>query len=156
MREKIWRSWTKEEEDYLLDNYTRLGPTAIARALGRSYFSVMHRAHRLKLSMPRPVRCAIIRATVPKRAATLRRVYVAERFRMFSGMPQQTKLRINCHPKHVRDFVYRAVSTHGYFHCEGEPFDVLYYDEDTRRFVREAQLAEKYGVKFINYNTEIL
>lgn len=152
MREKTRRSWTKEEEDFLLANYVRMGPSAIARALGRSYSSVANRSQRFGLSMPLEARRAIIRAMTPQRAATLRRVYAVERFRMRSGLPQQTKLRINDYPKRVCDFVHRAVSVHGYFHCDGEPFDALYYDEDTRRMARETRHAEKYGVKFIDFN----
>jgi hypothetical protein len=42
--------WTEEEEDELARDFARLGAKGVARKTGRSYKSVVAKAHRLRLS----------------------------------------------------------------------------------------------------------
>lgn len=78
-----------------------------------------------------------------------KRTYRMEAFRVMSGMPQKTKIRIAILPTCVRKTIYRLKTQFNYFadrNC-GDAY-TLFFDSATRRSPREDMYALKYGIKF--------
>lgn len=148
---RICRRWGEDEKDYLRRRYPVEGGVAVAEALCRTYASVCKMAARLGVSVPASVLEEVRHKSRAKASATIGRLYRMERFRIRSGMSQQTKRVFNEYPKRVKAYVYNAVYRRHYFHCEDEPFDVLYYDDKTLRTPNEALMAKRYGVKFVKW-----
>lgn len=87
-----------------------------------------------------------------KSSATHKRLYRTERLRKLSGIRQKTGMLINLFPKSTQNVVNKYICVRKYFHCEGEPFDVLYYDENTKRTSYESIMSARYGIKFVKYD----
>lgn len=87
-----------------------------------------------------------------KQRATHKRLYRTERLRKLSGLQQKTGMLINLFPKRIQNVVNKYICVRKYFHCEGEPFDVLYYDENTKRTSHESIMSARYGIKFVQYD----
>lgn len=150
---RIYRFWTAEEKDYLCRHYPGKGSAAVAKALCRTADAVSQKAIRMGVRLSDEYNKEVRRASHAKMGATRRKIFRMEHFRIRSGMPQQTRILFNEYPKRVRSYVYGAISRRHYFHCEGDPFDVLYYDEETLRTPNEALMAARYGVKFVPFTT---
>lgn len=86
---------------------------------------------------------------ISKRSAKRRKTMRMERFRIMSGMRQQTKLRISILPKKTSNSIRRLVTLHNYFRSETDSL-TLHYDEQTRRTPNEEYFSRRYGIKFIS------
>lgn len=86
---------------------------------------------------------------ISKRSAKRRKTMRMERFRIMSGMRQQTKLRISILPKKTSNSIRRLVTLHNYFRSETDSL-TLHYDEQTRRTPNEEYFSRRYSIKFIS------
>lgn len=86
---------------------------------------------------------------ISKSTARRRKTVLMEKFRIMSGMRQQTKLVISMLPKKTSASIRRLVYRYNYFRSETD-FLTLHYDEQTRRTSREEYFSKRYGIKFIS------
>lgn len=78
-----------------------------------------------------------------------RRQYIMEKFRVLSGLPQKTNIRVKVLSKHLNCARANLRSRHNYFVVKGDDPLVICYDSKTRRTPNEQYYSEKYGFKFI-------
>lgn len=83
-----------------------------------------------------------------KKSITLKRLYKMEHFRVSSGKPQQTRLRLKQLSKRQRLMKYRMARRCDYFYAKGEPL-VICYDEQTRRLGELEQKAAAMGLQVL-------
>ena len=86
---------------------------------------------------------------ISKRSAKRRKTMLMERFRIMSGMRQQTKLVISMLPRKTNSSIRHLVSRYNYFRSETDCL-TLHYDGQTRRTSREEYFSRRYGIKFIS------
>lgn len=84
-----------------------------------------------------------------KRSASMRHTAMMERFRVMSGLPQKTKMRIAVRPMKVHKTIWYLVNSRNYFRdIEVGGRFTLYYDEETRRSDREEHYTKSLGLTF--------
>ena len=83
-----------------------------------------------------------------KKSITLKRLYKMEHFRVSSGKPQQTRLRLKQLSKRQRLMKYRMARRCDYFYAKGEPL-VICYDEQTKRLGELEQEAAAMGLQVL-------
>lgn len=88
-----------------------------------------------------------------KKAETIKKKYRMERFRMMSGLPQETKWRVSLIPKRIRGAMWRIVRKYNYFKPDTDTC-TLYYDSQTKRLPNDYKYNEeyyikKYGIEFV-------
>lgn len=86
---------------------------------------------------------------ISRRSAKRRKTVLMEKFRIMSGMRQQTKLVISMLPRKTSSSIRHLVSRYSYFRSETDSL-ALHYDEQTRRTSREEYFSRRYGIKFIS------
>lgn len=84
-----------------------------------------------------------------KSMETKKRTWKMERFRVMSGMPQKTKLRIAMRPTKAYRAIWYLVNMRNYFRdIEVGGRFTLYYDEQTKRSGKEDYYTKSCGLTF--------
>ena len=84
-----------------------------------------------------------------KSMETKKRTWRMERFRVMSGMPQKTKLRIAMRPTKAYRAIWYLVNMRNYFRdIEVGGRFTLYYDEQTKRSGKEDYYTKSCGLTF--------
>lgn len=84
-----------------------------------------------------------------KSAETRKRTMMMERFRVMSGMPQKTKMRIAMRPTKAYKAIWYLVNMRNYFRdIEVGGRFTLYYDEQTKRSGKEDYYTKSCGLTF--------
>ncbi|WP_370790467.1 hypothetical protein [Leyella stercorea] len=80
---------------------------------------------------------------------TKKRTWMMERFRVMSGLPQRTKMRIATRPIKVHKAIWYLENMRNYFRDieVGGKF-TLYYDDETKRSGKECYYAQQLGLTF--------
>lgn len=109
--------------------------------------------HRIKekvnKAMKEPPPPESIAAGLKKRAHKRR----METFRVISGMPQKTKIRIRVMPVRTQKAIWRLCRRFGYLKTARNSV-TLAYGNVTRRTRNETLYAERYGIQFIPFQQE--
>lgn len=87
-----------------------------------------------------------------KKRARKRRM---ETFRVISGMPQKTNIRIRVIPARTQKAIWRLCRRLGYLKTARNSV-TLAYDNETRRTRNETLYTERYGIQFIPFRQKIL
>lgn len=84
-----------------------------------------------------------------KMLETRRRTITMERFRVMSGLPQKTRMRIATQPVKVYKAIWYLENMRNYFRDieVGGKF-TLYYDDETKRSGKECYYAQQLGLTF--------
>lgn len=84
-----------------------------------------------------------------KSMETKKRTWMMERFRVMSGLPQKTKMRIATRPTKVYKAIWYLENMRNYFRDieVGGKF-TLYYDDETKRSGKECYYALQLGLTF--------
>lgn len=84
-----------------------------------------------------------------KSMETKKRTWMMERFRVMSGLPQKTKMRIATQPIKVHKAIWYLENMRNYFRDieVGGKF-TLYYDDETKRSGKECYYARHLGLTF--------
>lgn len=85
--------------------------------------------------------------SIMKRVETRKRTFKMERFRMMSGEPQKTRLKVYSIGEKAYAAKYNLIRRHGYFAYEGDQY-LIGYDKNTDR-VDESHYTDKYNFKFM-------
>lgn len=84
-----------------------------------------------------------------KSMETKKRTMMMERFRVMSGMPQKTKIRIAMRPTKAYKAIWYLVNMRNYFRdIEVGGRFTLYYDEQTKRSGKEDYYTKSCGLTF--------
>lgn len=84
-----------------------------------------------------------------KMLETRRRTIMMERFRVMSGLPQKTRMRIATQPVKVYKTIWYLENMRNYFRdIEVGGRFTLYYDEQTKRSGKEEYYAKSFGLTF--------
>lgn len=84
-----------------------------------------------------------------KSMETKKRTWMMERFRVMSGLPQKTKMRIAMRPTKVYKAIWYLVNMRNYFRdIEVGGRFTLYYDEQTKRSGKEDYYTKSCGLTF--------
>lgn len=150
-----------ERHALIAEHYPTMSAGEISVRFGIPKSTVIRLASRLGLKHDAPTserlrqKCAdaIARSRTPEVfgaiAAKMKRVRAMERFRMMSGMPQQTRLRISLLSPKAQRAVTRLCREYGYFrHTATGGHFTLYYDAHTRRTPLEHIYTARYRVIF--------
>ena len=146
----------------IIQNYPDMLPRELEEKFGVPQSTIRQWARQLKLKHPpetierRKERYKNMKTEhlntpeiISKRSAKRRKTMRMERFRIMSGMRQQTKLWISILPKKTSNSIRRLVTLHNYFRSETDSL-TLHYDEQTRRTPNEEYFSRRYGIKFIS------
>lgn len=76
-----------------------------------------------------------------------------ETFRVMSGMPQKTNIRIRVMPVRIQKAIWRLCRRFGYIKTVRNSV-TLAYDNKTRRTRNETLYTERYGIQFIPFRKE--
>ena len=165
MARGTYRRWTADELQYLKEHFPTDENADIAKAIGRTVYSVGMKAFKLGLLKSHAfvgAKMSIIgkekwqdkseeeraqwRANI---GDGKRRAYDAERRRVLFGLPQKTKHVIHLSGRAKRYYRIHLRYKFGYICPLDEP-GAAYYGEDTCRSAKaEKYGAEKYGIKFL-------
>ncbi len=74
-----------------------------------------------------------------------------ERMRDKYGLTRHTNVKVGSIPRHIEDFRWRSKFRRGYIYTDcrctdSDPY-VLYYDDNTRRYKNEEELAQRHHVR---------
>lgn len=84
-----------------------------------------------------------------KSIETKKRTWMMERFRVMSGLPQKTKLRVATRPVKVYKAIWYLVNMRNYFRdIEVGGRFTLYYDNETKRSGKEDYYTKSCGLTF--------
>lgn len=84
-----------------------------------------------------------------KSIETKKRTWMMERFRVMSGLPQKTKLRVATRPVKVYKAIWYLVNMRNYFRdIEVGGRFTLYYDGETKRSGKEEYYTKSCGLTF--------
>lgn len=82
-------------------------------------------------------------------AATLKRLRRLETFRVKSGLPQKTRMKISVTPNRTRKAIHYLIAQYNYFRdVPVGGIYTMYFDAETRRTPNESLFSRRYGLKF--------
>ena len=146
----------------IIQNYPDMLPRELEEKFGVPQFTIRQWARQLKLKHTpetierRKERYKNLKTdhlqtpeVISRRSARRRKTVLMEKFRIMSGMRQQTKLVISMLPRKTSSSIQHLVSRYSYFRSETDSL-TLHYDKQTRRTSREEYFSRRYGIKFIS------
>lgn len=151
---------SEEQKKEIIRLYPTMSVKEIAETVGVSMSSVIWQANKNSLKHNDETQQRINKSKASSlrrywndekyttKGKKLHKMYKMEYFRVMSGIPQTTKLRLRkLSPKALNAKMYLR-KKYNYFYSKGEPL-VLCYDDETTRSKREEYYTDKFGFSFV-------
>lgn len=159
---------TEENHRFIREHYMTMGNKEMADAIGQTPQYVYQYRKRHGLAIPPDVlaraHCGFAKVyedpeyarQMQERAAEGRRKMIKmERFRIMSGLKQQTRMPLTMVPLKIRKRIHNLCRQYNYYKCDDSlKTATIYYDSHTRRSRYEYRDTAKYGIKFVQGDEE--